>query len=77
MIEKSKSKKTSVPLKPPAAAPGSRIRRDPILTAEAEREARYAWWRSEEMEVPLAVAGIVAFALAINIVILAVGAYWN
>jgi hypothetical protein len=66
----STSKKT-VELRP------SRIRRDPALIntpKEAEKELR---WRSSEWEIKLAIVGIIAFALAINIIIVAVSAYSN
>ena len=60
----------------PSARP-SRIRRDPVRTAEAEEAAKNAWWRTDEWEVKLAILGIIAFALAINVITVAISAYTN
>ncbi len=54
----------------------SRIRRDPVVVKEAESDAKLQW-RTSDREIKLAIAGIVAFALAIDIIIVAVSTYWN
>lgn len=60
-----------------AAPRPSRIRRDPATVAKAADEAKTAWWRSDEWEVKLAILGIIAFALAINVITFAISAYTN
>ena len=52
-----------------ASAKPSRIRRDPVRSAEAERLSSNAWWESREWEIRLAIVGIIFFALAINAVV--------
>lgn len=70
-----KPKKKTVEMDPPARP--SRIRREPVPTADAEDSAKNAWWRTDEWEVKLAILGILAFALAINIITVAISAYTN
>jgi len=56
----------------------SRIRRDPVHVKEAKAEAqRKLHWRTSEREIWIALIGIVAFALAIDIITVAVIAYWK
>ena len=75
----------SKPLKPgkksvelDAAVRPSRIRRDPPprsgKAADPDKQMR---WRTDEWEIKLAILGIIAFALAINVITLAVSAYTN
>ena len=71
MINGSKPGKKSVELRPVARP--SRIRRDPLPGAEADRLARAAWWTSSEWEIRLALAGIAFFALAIAAVVIDLG----
>ena len=71
MINGSKPGKKSVELRPVARP--SRIRRDPLPGAEADRLARAAWWTSSECEIRLALAGIAFFALAIAAVVIDLG----
>lgn len=71
-----RSGKRTVQLDQPARA--SRIRRDPVhvkeLKAEAEKKLH---WRTSEREIWVALVGILAFALAIDIITVAVIAYWQ
>lgn len=54
----------------------SRIRRDPVHVKEAKAEAeKKLQWRTSEREIWIAVLGILAFALAIDIIVVAVSAY--
>jgi len=71
VINGSKPGKKSVELRPVARP--SRIRRDPLPGAEADRLARAAWWTSSEWEIRLALAGIAFFALAIAAVVIDLG----
>jgi hypothetical protein len=71
VIKVSKPGKKSVELRPVARP--SRIRRDPVPGAEAERLARAAWWNSSEWEIRLALGGIAFFALAIAAVVIDLG----
>ena len=71
MIKVSKPGKQSVELRPVARP--SRIRRDPLPGAEADRLARAAWWNSSEWEIRLALAGVAFFALAIAAVVIDLG----
>lgn len=59
-----------------AAERPSRIRREPVPSAEQQRLDKVAW-RTPEWEVKLAIIGIVLFALAIDIIIVAVSVYWD
>jgi hypothetical protein len=71
-----KAEKRTVQLDEPARA--SRIRRDPVHVKQARAEAeKKLHWRTSEREIWLALIGIVAFALAIDIIAIAVAAYWN
>lgn len=70
-----KPSKKSVELDQPARV--SRIRREPVPAEPPPGEKRLEWWQSDEWEIKLSIAGIIAFALAINIIVLAIGAYWS
>ncbi|HEX2804261.1 MAG TPA: hypothetical protein VHN55_09835 [Sphingomicrobium sp.] len=65
-----KAAKPTVELRP------SRIRRDPVPVAEAAGEKKLRW-ESDERDIWIALIGIVAFALAIDIIIVAISTYWN
>lgn len=65
-----KHEKKTVELRP------SRIRRDPVIVKEAEAE-RKLHWRTSDREIWIALIGIVAFALAIDIIAVALAAYWG
>lgn len=67
--------KKTVELEQPAARP-SRIRRDPVPVHDPSAEKKLNW-RTSEQEIWLALIGIVGFAVAIDIIALAIGAYWN
>jgi hypothetical protein len=71
-----KTSKKTVELNQPERV--SRIRRDPVpvqqVAAEAERKLH---WRSSEREIWIALIGIVAFALAIDVIAVAIATYWN
>lgn len=67
--------KKTVELNGPARP--SRIRRDPVRVAEAADAEKKLHWRSDEREIWLAIIGILAFALAIDIIIIAISAYWS
>ena len=71
-----KTSKKTVELDKPARV--SRIRRDPVpvqqVAAEAERKLN---WRSSEREIWIALIGIVVFALAIDVIAIAIATYWN
>jgi hypothetical protein len=66
-----KPDKKSVELRP------SRIRRDPPATRAGDPDApdKKLQWQTNEWEIKLAIIGIIAFALAINIIVLGVSAY--
>jgi hypothetical protein len=56
----------------------SRIRRDPVRVKEMKAESqRKLHWRTSEGEIWIALIGILAFALAIDIITVAVIAYWQ
>lgn len=56
----------------------SRIRRNPVHVREARAEAeKKLFWRTSEREIWFALIGILAFALAIDIITVAVIAYWQ
>lgn len=56
----------------------SRIRRDPAPAARKAADGGGAsQWASGEREIWVAIIGIIAFALAINIITFAVSAYTN
>ena len=65
--------KKPVELKP--AARPSRIRRDPVRAEEPKGLAAKANFSSSEWEIALAIIGMVLFALALNIIWVAVGAW--
>jgi hypothetical protein len=71
VIKQSKIRKKTVELHAPARP--SRIRRDPVRTAEEERLSRNAWWDSREWEIRLALVGIVFFAIAIAAAVIDIG----
>jgi len=54
----------------------SRIRRDPARMDKPAAEKKLQW-QSNEREIRLAIIGIILFALAIDIIIIAIGAYWS
>lgn len=62
-----KPRKDTVELRP------SRIRREPARTEESRLDK--VQWRTPEWEIRLAIIGIILFALAINIITVAVSAY--
>lgn len=74
MTKQWKPGKQTVELNGPARP--SRIRRDPPPADKADAE-KTLQWRSSEREIWLAMIGIVAFALAINVIIVAISAYWT
>ena len=49
-----------------AEARPSRIRRDPVRVEERKDVVSNAWWRNDELEVPIAIVGMIVFALGIN-----------
>lgn len=65
--------KKPVELKP--AARPSRIRRDPVRADEPKGLAAKVNFQSSEWEIGLAIVGMVLFALAMNIIWVAVGAW--
>ncbi len=66
--------KQSVKLDQPVRV--SRIRRDPVpINHRGTEEEKKVKWRTSEREIWLAILGIVAFALAIDIITVAVSAY--
>lgn len=71
-----KTSKKTVELNQPERV--SRIRRDPVaarqVAAETEKKLH---WRSNEREIWIALIGIVAFALAIDIIAVGIATYWN
>ena len=60
----------------PAQRP-SRIRRDPPAGAQsaAEGERKLHWWDSDGGEIGLALIGILLFALALDVIVLAISDY--
>lgn len=68
MNKQSKPGKTTVELRP------SRIRRDPARIDKPQDGVKEVRWQSSEREVALALIGIAAFALAINIVTIGISA---
>ena len=56
--------KKTVELEQPARP--SRIRRDPVHIDKPLERADLAWWRSDEWEIPIAIVGMIIFALGIN-----------
>ena len=76
MARPMKAEKRTVQLDQPVRV--SRIRRDPVHVKEIEAEkAKKLHWRSSEREIWIAIVGIVAFALAIDIIAIAIATYWN
>jgi hypothetical protein len=73
MAQPLKPGKKSVQLKTPV--PGSRIRREPPPAEKPADSARHLWWSSSEGEITIAIIGIVLFAIAIDLVVVAVSAY--
>jgi len=69
--------RSAVELRSPEGPRPSRIRRDPVRTAEAEGAAKDGWWRPDEWEIPLAILGIIVFALAINVITFAISEFTN
>ncbi|MGZ2412051.1 hypothetical protein ACUXST_001472 [Sphingomonas sp. F9_3S_D5_B_2] len=66
----SKPGKETVKLNPPVRV--SRIRRDPVRTEEPQGLAGKINFSSSEWEITLAIIGMVVFALALNVIWLAV-----
>ena len=60
-----------------ASARPSRIRRDPVRADEPKTVVGRVNWHSREWEIGLGIAGIVLFALALNIVWFGFSAWWN
>ena len=71
----SRIRKKTVELQP--AQRPSRIRREPPPPAEREGAAKRMLWTTSEGEIWVAVIGIVAFAIAIDIIVIAISAYTN
>ena len=62
----------------PAAPPPSRIRRDPVVeNRPLPGLLGRIDWHSREMEIALAIAGIVAFALAIDALSIGISAVYR
>jgi hypothetical protein len=59
----------------PAARP-SRIRRDPV-PADKQAGNGNLTWESSEREIWLAMLGVLLFAVAIDIIVVAISAYWS
>ena len=74
MAKPLKPGKKSVVLDQPARV--SRIRRDPVPIHDGAAEKK-VHWRTSEREIWIAIIGIVAFALAIDIIMVAASAYSN
>ncbi|HEU5481714.1 MAG TPA: hypothetical protein VFU80_01300 [Sphingomicrobium sp.] len=70
MSKQWKPRKETVELRP------SRIRRDPVRVPESDGVDKVQW-RTPEWEIKLAIIGIVAFAVAIDVIIVAISIYWN
>jgi hypothetical protein len=70
VTRKSRIEKKSVELRP------SRIRRDPVPAEKAAGGVEKVHWETAEREIKIAILGIIAFALAINVVILGISTYW-
>jgi len=66
-----KSGKKTVEMRP------SRIRRDPVPADKPSVIDKKLQWDSDERDIWIAIIGIIAFALAIDIIVVAVSAYWN
>ena len=65
------------PAKPTVELRPSRIRREPAPGSKPEGGAREVRWQSSEREIAFALIGIIAFAVAIDIIVVAVVAYWQ
>ena len=66
-----KPEKKTVEMRP------SRIRRDPVPADKSSLIDNKLQWDTSERDIYFAVIGIIAFAVAIDIIIMAIGAYWN
>lgn len=74
MVSKAwKPNKPTVELQP--APKPSRIRREPVPVSESSEKKLS--WRTSEQEIWIALIGVVAFALAIDIIVVAISTYWN
>ena len=60
-----------------AAARPSRIRRDPVRSEKPESLVSRTYFQSREWEMGLAIAGIVAFAIALNVIWIGVTAWMS
>lgn len=70
----SKPGKTTVDLKEPPARV-SRIRRDPVTSEKPEGLVSKVYFQSREWEIVLAIVGIIAFAVALNVIWIALSAW--
>ena len=59
----------------PQHAHDSRIRRDPVSSEKPQGLVSKVYFQSPEWEIGLAVAGIIAFAVALNVIWIAVSAW--
>ena len=66
-----KPDKKAVELRP------SRIRRDPVPAEKPADAAKKLQWQSGEREIWFAIIGIIAFAVAIDVIIVAVSEFMN
>jgi hypothetical protein len=66
--------KKTVELQPEARP--SRIRRDPVPADKAAGDGKLTW-ESSEREIWLAMLGVLLFAVAIDIIVVAISAYWS
>jgi hypothetical protein len=71
-----KPAKKTVELKPEERV--SRIRRDPVHVKEVKAEAeKRLLFHSDNREIWIAIIGMAAFAVAIDIIAIAIAAYWS
>lgn len=66
--------KTTVDLQEPSARP-SRIRRAPVTSEKPQGLVSKVHFQSREWEIGLAIAGIIGFAVALNVIWVAVSAW--
>lgn len=70
----SKPGKSTVDLKdPPPRA--SRIRRDPVVSEKPQTLISRTYFQSREWEIGVAIVGIIAFAVALNVIWIALSAW--
>lgn len=70
----SKPGKNTVDLKDPAPRV-SRIRREPVKSEKPQGLVEKVYFQSPEWEIGLAIVGIVAFAIALNVIWIALSAW--